>query len=165
MAFKEKYSAEEWKTLKYAVMWVFNAVAAADNKIDKKEKKALESVLNNSGKFFNDVAREIFMDINKDFETFNKEFLNEKRDIQTGLQEVSDLLGKHLDDEIALNFKKTLIAIGVFIGHSSGSLFRSNLSDVEVEQIKKIGDMLHVTVGDLEKPPNLQQIIQNLNLS
>lgn len=165
MSFKEKYTVEEWKTLEYAVMWVFNAVAAADNKIDKKEKKALESVLSNSGKFFNDVAREIFMDINKNFKTFNDEFLKEGRNIQDGLQQVSEILKEHLDDEMALNFKKTLIAIGVFIGHSSGSLFGSNLSDPEVEQIKKIGDMLHVSVGDLEKPPNLQQIIQNLNIN
>lgn len=165
MAFKEKFTPDDWETLKYAVMWVFNAVAAADNKIDKKEKRALESVLSNSGKFFNDLAREIFMDINKDFDSFNKKFMDEKRNIENGLSQVSDLLSKYLEDEMALNFKKTLIAIGVFIGHSSGSLFGSNLSDVEVAQIKNIGDMLHVTVGDLEKPPNLQQIIQNLNIN
>ena len=165
MAFKDKYNVDEWKTLQYAVMWVFNAVAAADHKIDKKENKALESVLSSSGKFFNDVAREIFMDINKNFSAFNAEFLKENRDIQTGLEQVSEILKENLDDDMALNFKKTLIAIGVFIGHSSGSLFGSNLSEPEVEQIKKIGDMLKVSVGDLEKPPSLQQIIQHLNIS
>ena len=44
MAFKEKYSSEEWKKLQFALLWVFDAVAGADNKIDKKEKHALENL-------------------------------------------------------------------------------------------------------------------------
>ena len=164
MAFKEKYSPEEWKKLQYALFWVFDAVAGADNKIDKKEKKTLEKIISNSGKFFNDLARELFMEIKDGFENFYSEFEKQGVKEEKGLNEVVDLLHSKVTDETALNYKKTLIAIGVLIGHSSGSLFGSKLSDEEIAQVKRVGELLQVSVGDLEKSPSLQQIIQSLNV-
>jgi len=164
MAFKEKYTVEEWRKLQYALFWVFDAVAGADNKIDKKEKKTLENIVANSGKFFNDLARELFMEIKDRFENFYGDFEKQGLKGEQGLQEVADLLKGKVLDETALNYKKTLIAIGVLIGHSSGSLFGSKLSDEEVAQVKRVGELLKVSVGDLEKSPNLQQIIQSLNV-
>jgi hypothetical protein len=164
MAFKEKFTPEEWHTLQDAIFWVFKAVAGADNKIDKKETQALESVVSNSGKFFNDLAREVFMEVKKNFETIRSNFEKEPLSIEDGLKKVSNILIDKTTEEMGLNFKKTLIGIGVFIGHSSGSFFGSKLSDEEVTEVKRIGELLGVSVGDLEKPPNLQQIIQNLNV-
>ncbi|MFH1051398.1 MAG: hypothetical protein V1779_10780 [bacterium] len=164
MAFKEKYSVEEWKKLQYALLWVFDAVAGADNKIDKKEQKALGKIVDNSGKFFNDLARELFMEVKDNFDQFHNEFEKLGVKEEQGLKEVAILLKGRVLDETALNYKKTLIAIGVLIGHSSGSLFGSKLSDEEVAQVKRVGELLEVSVGDLEKSPNLQQIIQSLNV-
>ncbi|MFC2132116.1 hypothetical protein ACFLSQ_11845 [Bacteroidota bacterium] len=160
MAFKEKFSPEDWTNLQYAIFWVFNAVAGADNKIDKKEKKALESVIANSGKFFNDLAREV----QKGFDKLHDDFDKLSTSSQDGLKGVSELLKGKVDDDMGLNYKKTLIAIGVFIGHSSGGWFGSKLSDEEVGAVKSVGEYLHVSVADLERSPNLGQIIQNLNV-
>jgi uncharacterized tellurite resistance protein B-like protein len=164
MAFKEKYTPAEWKKLQYALLWVFDAVAGADNKIDKKEMKTLEKIVANSGKFFNDLARELFMEIKDSFQAFYDEFEKQSVKEDQGLKEVAELLKGKVLDETALNYKKTLIAIGVLIGHSSGSLFGSKLSDEEVAQVKRVGELLSVSVGDLERSPNLQQIIQSLNV-
>lgn len=164
MAFKEKYTPEEWSTFKFAPFWVFNAVAGADNKIDKKELKALESVIANSGKFFNDLAREIFMEIQKEYEQLKGKFEKETRSVEVGLQDVAKLVEEKINPEIGLNFKKTLIAIGVLIGHSSGSLFGSKLSEEEIKEVERVGDLLNVTVKELQKPPDLQQILQNLSI-
>ena len=164
MAFREKYSPDEWKEFQYSLLWVFNAVAGADNKIDKKETKALESIIENSGKFFNDLAREVFMEIRKDFNQLKSDFDTLKKSFNDGLPEIDALLKDRINDEVALNFKKTLIAIGVFIGHSSGSMFGSKLSEEEIHQVEKVGELLGVSVADLQRPPDLQQIIQNLSL-
>jgi uncharacterized tellurite resistance protein B-like protein len=164
MAFKEKYSPDEWRKLQYGIFWVFNAVAGADNKIDKKEKKALEGIISNSGKLFNDLARELYMEIKDGFQIFYNEFENLHLDHEQGLKEINELLHAKIKDDIALNYKKTLIAIGVFIGHSSGSFFGSKLSDEEVTQVKKVGELLNVSVSELERPPSLQQIIQHLTV-
>jgi uncharacterized tellurite resistance protein B-like protein len=163
MAFKEKYTPEEWRTFQFSPLWVFNAVAGADNKIDKKEAKALDSVVANSGKFFNDLAREIFMEIQKDFEHIKVDFEKETRSVEAGLQEVAQLVEAKVNPEIALNFKKTLIAIGVLIGHSSGGFFGSKLSEEEIAQVERVGELLNVSVKELQKPPDLQQILQNLS--
>ena len=115
-------------------------------------------------KIFNDLARELFMEVKDNFDKFHDDFekLGVKED--KGLNEVAVLLRGKVLDETALNYKKTLIAIGVLIGHSSGSLFGSKLSDEEIAQVKRVGELLQVSVGDLEKSPNLQQIIQSLNV-
>ena len=104
------------------------------------------------------------MEIKDSFETFYDEFEKQPIKEDQGLKEVAELLKGKVLDETALNYKKTLIAIGVLIGHSSGSLFGSKLSDEEIAQVKRVGELLNVSVGDLERSPNLQQIIQSLNV-
>lgn len=62
----------------------------------------------------------------------------------------------------ALNFKKTLIAIGIYIGNSSGGMFSSKFSDEEVEALKKVGLMLGVTENQLQQPPSIKDLIDSI---
>ncbi len=163
MAFKEKFTDAEWNSLKKTLFWVFEAVAGADNKIDKKETKALQNLVDNSNKFFNDLARELFMELKKEFDEFKSEYDSQHADYLEGMKQISSILQGKISDETALNFKKILVAFGVYIGHSSGSIFGSKLSDEEIKQVQLIGDLLGLSANDLQKPPDLQQIIQNIS--
>ncbi len=163
MSFKPKFTADEWETLKKSFFWTFEAVANADEKIDKKEKKALERLINSSGKFYNDLARELLMEISKEYPQNKEKFESGNGDFVGGLKKVSEILASKVTEETNVNFKKTLVAVGVIIGHSSGSLFGSKLSDVEVKRVKEIGDLLNLEPADLQRPPNLEQILQSLS--
>jgi len=163
MSFKEKFTNDEWKKLKNTLFWVFEAVAGADNKIDKKETKALQMLVENSNKFFNDLARELFMELKKEFNEFKAEYDSQHHNYKERLKEINSILEGKVTDETLMNFKKILVAFGVYIGHSSGSIFGSKLSEEEIKQVQIIGDILGLTANDLQKPPDLQQIIQNIS--
>ena len=162
MAFKEQFTQQEWRTLQLTVMWVFQAVAGADNKIDKKEKAALQQAMNNSKRIINDLAREVIDSIKSSQENVDDVLAADQREMWHGIREASAILSKKIDPKIEIGFKKTLIAIGVHIGESSGSLFGNKFSKDEVEVVKQLGALLGVSVVDLKQPPTIQQIIESL---
>ncbi len=123
MAFRDSFSTEEWRTLQFAHFWIFQAVAGVDMKIDTEEKIALQNIMENGSKFENPLAREIMMGIEFNIEGITAAFTDDKRSIEQGLINVADLLDAKIDKEIALVYKKTLLAIGIAIGQASGKLF------------------------------------------
>ena len=58
--------------------------------------------------------------------------------------------------------KKTLIAIGIHIGNSSGGMFSSKFSNEEVEALKTVGLLLGVTENQLQKAPSIKDLIDNI---
>ncbi len=165
MSYKTKFTEDEWELMKKSPFIVFNAVAGADDKIDKKEKKALKELVNSSEKVLNQFCREVLIESSKDFEKLREEFENKKidaGDLEKQLNQIAVILKEKLDKSGSLIFKKVLIAFGVFIGRSSGSLFGSNLSDEEVEEVKRIGDQLEVSPEELQLKPSLDELLQSL---
>jgi hypothetical protein len=163
MAYRNLFSAEEWKTLQFAHFWVFQAVAGSDNKIDTEEKIALDEIMKNGAKFANPLAREIMMGLEYNIDGINADFSADERTIEQGLIQVADLLMEKVQPEEALVFKKTLMAIGIYIGSASGKWFASNFSKEEVAALKEAGMYLHVSEDDLQKPPLLSDILQSIS--
>jgi hypothetical protein len=159
MAFRDSFTTEEWRTLQFAHFWVFKAVAGVDRNIDTEEQIALHNIMENGAKFENPLAREIMMGIEFNIDGITAAFADDKRNIEKGLIDVADLLDSKIDKEMSLNFKKTLLAIGIAIGQASGKWFSAKFSKEEVSALKEAGLFLRVSEDDLQKPPLLNDII------
>ena len=108
----------------------------------KKKKKAFIQVLQNHKEFNNDLTKELLLGIGKNY---NEDSEIDTSNMENGFNKLNTLLEAKASYKDALNFKKTLIAIGIHIGNSSGGMFSSKFSNEEVEALKKVGLLLGVT--------------------
>lgn len=159
MAIKEKLSNEEWNILEKSTFLVFHAVANADGVIDKKEKKAFLQILQNYKEFNNELTREVLSSVSKNY---NEDSNIDSSTMEEDLREISAVLEDKVPYKDILIFKKTLIAIGVYIGNSSGGIFSSKFSDEEVQVIKKVGLSLGVTENQLQQSPSIKDLIDSI---
>jgi tellurite resistance protein len=72
-------AARDFETLRFAPLWVFYAVAGADDKVDKKELRALAEMLNNSQFFTDRFVREIFGSLARNFAEIMPAFMADER--------------------------------------------------------------------------------------
>lgn len=163
MGYKEKFTAEEWELLQNGPMWVYRAVAGADNKIDKKETKAFKKLMKNITNLSNDFIKEVLAGLDYSDVELKKPFNPDSPELRAALKELSDILNFKCERENALYYKKTLIAMGVFIGESSGSLFDYKFSNEEKEALMNVGFTLEISVADLFKTDIIHKIISLLN--
>jgi len=164
MIFRDLFSTEEWKTLQFAHFWVFDAVASVDKKIDTEEKIALDDIMKSGDKLMNPLMREIMLGLEYNIDRINADFKTDTRNFREGLSEVKELLEKKgIDKDIALGFKKTLLAIGIYIGQASGKWFSAKFSKDEIEVVKNIGMILGVTEEQIQSPPLLNEIIETFS--
>ena len=161
--YKKIFSKDEWKTLQFSIFWVFNTVAQADGKIDKKELDALSHLMKNSSAIINELARDIITTIEIDFLKIKEEFDNDKREIIDGLREVSDLLNSKVNLATVVNFKKTLIAIGFYIANASGKWLGNKVSSEENIAIKLAGMNLRLSSAQLEEVPTINEIFSSFD--
>ncbi len=159
MSVQENYTSTEWEILEKSAFWVFHEVANADGNIDKKERKAFLQVLQNHKEFNNDLTKEVLLSVGKNY---NDDFVIDTSGMEEGFKRLTSILEEKSTYKEALNFKKTLIAIGIYIGNSSGGMFSSKFSDEEVEALKKVGLMLGVTENQLQQPPSIKDLIDSI---
>jgi len=157
MAFKEKFTDQEWLYLEKAPFLVFNAVANADGTIDKKEIKAFHKALQNFTELSNELSKEILKSVAKNFKESDIDISN----LNSELAKVTKVLESKVSYKDALNFKKTLIALGIHIGNSSGGIFSSKFSDEEVEALKTVGTSLGVSETQLQQSPSIKDLINS----
>lgn len=159
MAVRSLFTDTEWDILEAAPFWVFNAVADADGEIDKKEIKAFKKVLQNYDEFTNDLTREVLESVGTRYD----EGMNvDPSKLEEELKQVPTILEAKVSYKDALNFKKTLIAIGIHVGNSSGGIFSSKFSDEEVEALKKVGLLLGVSEAQLQQAPSIKELINTI---
>jgi len=125
----------------------------------KKKKKAFIQVLQNHKEFNNDLTKELLLGIGKNY---NEDSEIDTSNMENGFNKLNTLLEAKASYKDALNFKKTLIAIGIHIGNSSGGMFSSKFSNEEVEALKKVGLLLGVTENQLQQAPSIKDLIDNI---
>lgn len=163
MAYRDDFTNEEWKTLQFAHFWVFKSVAGVDNNIDTEEKIALQNIMENASKFTNPLIREIMMGIEFNIDGITASFYDDTRSISEGLMQVADIIEAKINKDMAVVFKKTLLAIGIYIGHSSGKWFASKFSKDEVAALKEAGLYLRISELELQQPPYLDDILKTFD--
>ncbi|MBX3042932.1 MAG: hypothetical protein KIT33_01670 [Candidatus Kapabacteria bacterium] len=161
MSLMEKFSTDEIENLKLSVIRVFNYIADIDGKIDKKEVTAIETFLKNIRKFNSELLNELFVELPV------IGILEEKRSLsglgdREGLRYISALLDRKIDREEALNFKKSLIALGYFVADSSGSFFEHNISDDENSALNSIAKDLDLSLREMISTKQIQRLIESM---
>jgi tellurite resistance protein len=162
MSYKEKFNAEDWSKLQNSFLWVFKAIAGVDGKIDRKEKNAMNIIIDNTGNFDSKLGNELLNDLkNMDGDAVAKAE-QDTSDLKTSIKEVGEILDKKVDREEAVDFKKLLIAVGAYIGDSSGKWFDYKFSDEEEEKLKEIGRWLNTSTEAFLSTTILSRILKNV---
>lgn len=153
------FNEEEWKKLQFSIPIIFYAIAGADHKIDRKEKVAMKNVLENDNSFKSELICEILSSIDDEPEKLLNKFLEEGVKVKDGLEEIRRIVDSKLEHSEAMGYKKTLIAIGAYIGDASGKFLQTKLSYEEEEELHKIGYALDVPVKELMMTKILERLM------
>jgi len=140
MVSKEFFTSQEWQTLEFAPLWVFTAVAGADN-INNKETQALTKELHEAYLYKEPLVRDILKSVADNFNKLMPIFQQDKREIYTGLKEAAKILAIKVTSEQALNFKKDMLLIAQVVAKASGgSIFGlgDKISKQEEEAMQNI---------------------------
>ena len=150
MNYKETFTQEEWSTLEDSIYVIIFAIAGADKKVDRKEKRAIETLFNFSHVIDNKLLNTLLRGMN-----YNEEKIQtiEIENYKDKLKEVSDLLDKNLPEDKSWKFKKYLIAAGMYVANASGDLFGPKMSEVEAEAVIGITESLSISIEKLNVKP------------
>ncbi len=162
MAYREVLPEEDWAVLQSSIAAIFKLIAVADGKIDKKEQKAIENIIAKSSKLRDSMAKEVLASIDSP-ESLIRTFEGLKISPKEVLRKAAFILDHKIDSQDGVAFKKHLIAIGVYIGNASGSLFNYKMSYEEIEALQEAGDCLHISVKDLEQTNIILDIINTID--
>ncbi len=146
---RESYTEREWQTLEYAVLWVFEAVADRDGKIDGREVAVLTDALHDeSYKSTGSLVGEVWSGVRANYDTLRRTYHDDPRDIPTGLGEVTVLLRTKVSAVDAEDFRRALLQFGVDVARASGGFlgFGEKVSQDEREALDKIGVILGASI-------------------
>lgn len=155
------FSADEVQNLRLSIIRVFNIVANSDGKIDKKELANLDLVLSKSKNFDSDLARDLFSS------PVSISTLQEQRDLsglkdREGIRYISALLDRKMERELAIPFKKTLIAIAYYIASASGGFLQHKVNDDESSSLNLLAKDLDLSLRELLNSNQLTNIISKI---
>ncbi|MDQ1266260.1 MAG: hypothetical protein QG635_1412 [Bacteroidota bacterium] len=163
--YKELFTLEEWYLLETAVIWMFQAIAGADGRVDVDELNAMNIIKEKAGLLENHLSGEVLSSMQYDIEHLNTIYSFDIKNIRTGLRELSDILKQKINSDESLLFKKTLLALGTIIANASGSYLTQKISDVEAQTLHELA--LHLRIGrtEMDKLPTVYDIMQIFDTS
>jgi hypothetical protein len=148
MSIKDSYTPEEWQTLQFAPLWVFGAVAGADQNIDQKEAEALAKEIADAPLYKEPLVREIMISLASDFSGVMGQYKADSRTVLAGLKDVKEVLGKQANPEQANNFKGAMLLIGRNVARASGGgiFHRDPVSNEEKTALVMIAATLEISL-------------------
>lgn len=139
MALRDLFNDAEWRTLEFAPVWAFNAVAAADGKVDEKEVAALGKELLDAGLYKGELARAVLRSVGDNLEQVLIAYKADARGVLDGLSQVADILDRTVSADEARKFKGAMLVISKNVGEASrGGLLRPKISKEEKVSIVAI---------------------------
>lgn len=157
--FRDLFKKEEWETLEISVMWMFQAIAGADKKIDIQELDALSFVKDNAHKLDSELLKEILSSVKYNFDDITSIYKFDNREIKSGLREMAEILIQKISSEEALLFKKSLLVLGMYIAFASGDVLSSKMSNEESQTIVELALHMKVSISQYREEPTVQQLL------
>ncbi|MCX6153283.1 MAG: hypothetical protein NT007_03900 [Candidatus Kapabacteria bacterium] len=151
---RNNFTDNEWQILKNTIKWIFRAVAEADGNIDLNEHQAIEFTFNLVKSFKSELARELILDLKNDRSNLPESQDNSFSEAKDDFKHASEILQVKLDAADALYFKKTILAIGLFIANSSGTLLSYRISNEEQQVIKLFALYFKLTNAEYYESPS-----------
>lgn len=149
---RDRYTATEWATLEYAILWVFEAVAAADGKIDRNEVAALTKAAHAAYSSQNSLLRELWIGVNANLDEVRLRYHEDPRDISTGLKQFMDVIGKKAAPAEAEDMRRVLMRFGADVARASGGFlgFGEKTSPVERQVLVMLSELLNTPLDPSE---------------
>ncbi len=158
----DKFSNEELKELELSVIWMFLAIAGADKRVDSEEIEALIYIKNNYNKIPNDLLKEIIKVWEFDKDQINDWLKVNDKEIKSKLRKIANILDKKLNKTDSLMFKKTLLALGMYVAYASGDLLSSKMSNIENQTLVELSLFMKIPIKDYRDEPTINTLMTNL---
>ncbi|MFC2131485.1 hypothetical protein ACFLSQ_08620 [Bacteroidota bacterium] len=162
MAYREIFNKEEWETLELSIIWMFQAIAGADKNIDTQELKALTTLKEKTDNFESDLLKEVLSSFNFDVSEISDVYSIDQRELRTGLRELAFILENRIDIKESLMFKKSLLALGMYIAFASGDILLSKMSDHELQLLIELALFMKLPISDYRKSPTVLELMEKL---
>jgi hypothetical protein len=120
MSERDRFTAEEWRTLQFAPFWVFSAIIGAYRRFDHRDYGAFARSVDAATTTEGRLGHEVLASVVADRERLVAAYWADGRSIGVGLGHVAAVLGKAGDDE-AERFKRMLIVeVGEGVARARG---------------------------------------------
>ena len=139
MSLQASCTPAQWRTLQFGPLWVFHAVASADEKIDDQEVAALATELQEAELFKEPIVREVLTSVAGDLTNVMQLYKADTRTVVQGLQEIADILDQVATSEQAQNYKGAMLLIGRKVAEASGGFLGLGSKISEKEKIALAG--------------------------
>lgn len=140
----DHYLDLDWQTILLSPLWAFEAVAAADQHPDEKERAAFAATLKAPppGVF----AAFVFAEVRKNLGALAVARANDSRTPLAGMADVRTLLARYPNEAEALEYRRALLELARNVANASGGgLFgRNRLNAAEAEAIGQLSKLLDV---------------------
>lgn len=143
---KDRFTADEWQSLIYAPLIIFNIVAGADGKIDQKEVTAFKKLLVEGLLSDIELMKLVTNELLQDLEQLTGEVFAGQMDPNECMESIRNAVDTELTKEEALAFKLALLTIGKKIAQASGGFLGlgNRICLSEKQAMAKLAAALHV---------------------
>lgn len=143
MGERDRYTAEEWRTLQFAPFWMFSAVVGAYNRFDNRDFQVFVRCLEAAALAEDRLQRELLESVVADRDRLAEQFRTEPRSIGVGLFQVDLLLARAGADEAA-RFKEMLVLeIGEGVARARGR-YGTEMTDEDARAVALAAGLLAV---------------------
>jgi hypothetical protein len=119
VTYRERFTDAEWRTLRFAPLWTFSAVAGADGVIDDLETAAVMKAILDGGLLEGAFVREVFVGIAGDLPNLLPAYKADTRNAYAGLRDAACLLAR-IEPRQAAMFRLAVMAVGKATAEASG---------------------------------------------
>ena len=145
--------------MELSVLWMFQAIAGIDKKIDTLEVDALKSLKKKAKEFDCKILKQVLSSLRLDHDEIANIYTVDNREIQTGFRQMAELLDSKVSKENALLYKKSLLAMGMHVAYASGDILSSKMSNVESQKIVELALFMKMSISDYRLPPTVQDLM------
>ncbi|MEO8538412.1 MAG: universal stress protein, partial [bacterium] len=143
----DELSPADLRELELAPVWILSAVGAADGKIDRAERAALQEVIQRCAGHSDSFVRAVFVSVAKNFESVWERYMADERFAVHALEAVADALDRCATPTQALHFKQTLVQLGMDVADASGGVLGigGKRSGVEKAALTRVAQSLRMS--------------------
>ena len=144
MGERDRYTAEEWRTLQFAPFWMFSAVVGAYGGFDPRDYQVFVRCLEAAALAGGVLGRELVTSVLADRDRLAAQFREDRRTIGTGLFQVDAVLGGKAGPDEAARFKDLLVLeIGEGVARARGR-YGTEMSDDDARAVALAAQLLAV---------------------
>ena len=143
MGERDRYTAEEWRTLQFAPFWMFGAVVGAYDRYDPRDFQVFVRCIEAASLGEGRLQRELLASVVADRDRLAEQFRTEPRSIGVGLFQVDLVLRRVGEDEAALFKDMLVLDVGEGVARARGR-YGTEMSDDDARAVALAAGLLAV---------------------